>query len=158
MKIRHLPIVALMLILISWGVVHAVVVEVSVDCVAWNEECRESMDPDPVTVAVGDQVRWVIDGQCAWADNYTGLCSIEVPAIGFSGTTGAPGSLTTPPFAKAGTYHYTVACSPSTHGTIIVISNYPTLSQWGLIIFGVVLLGFITWVFLKRRRVVGVRV
>lgn len=28
----------------------------------------------------------------------------------------------------------------------------PTLSQWGLIIFGVVLLGFISWVFLKRRK------
>ncbi|MGB8656521.1 MAG: hypothetical protein WCE90_01890 [Candidatus Zixiibacteriota bacterium] len=35
----------------------------------------------------------------------------------------------------------------------------PTLTEWGLIIFGVVLLGFITWVFLKkRRRVIGVRV
>jgi hypothetical protein len=28
----------------------------------------------------------------------------------------------------------------------------PTLTEWGLIIFGVVLLGFITWVFLRRRR------
>jgi hypothetical protein len=28
----------------------------------------------------------------------------------------------------------------------------PTLTEWGLIIFGVVLLGFITWVFLKRRK------
>ena len=27
----------------------------------------------------------------------------------------------------------------------------PTLTEWGLIIFGVVLLAFITWVFLKRR-------
>jgi hypothetical protein len=35
----------------------------------------------------------------------------------------------------------------------------PTLTEWGLIIFGVVLLGFITWVFLKRRKkVIGVRV
>ena len=34
----------------------------------------------------------------------------------------------------------------------------PTLTEWGLIIFGVVLLGFITWVFLKRRKVVSVRV
>jgi hypothetical protein len=33
----------------------------------------------------------------------------------------------------------------------------PTLTEWGLIIFGVVLLGFITWVFLKRRKVAGVR-
>jgi outer membrane protein assembly factor BamB len=31
----------------------------------------------------------------------------------------------------------------------------PTLSEWGLIIFGVVLLGFISWVFLKRRKVVA---
>jgi hypothetical protein len=28
----------------------------------------------------------------------------------------------------------------------------PTLTEWGLIIFGVVLLGFITWVFLRRRK------
>jgi hypothetical protein len=34
----------------------------------------------------------------------------------------------------------------------------PTLTEWGLIIFGVVLLGFISWVFLKRRKVIGVRV
>jgi hypothetical protein len=34
----------------------------------------------------------------------------------------------------------------------------PTLTEWGLIIFGVVLLGFISWVFLKRRKVVGVGV
>jgi hypothetical protein len=33
----------------------------------------------------------------------------------------------------------------------------PTLSEWGIIIFGVVLIGFITWVFLKRRQVIGVR-
>jgi hypothetical protein len=36
--------------------------------------------------------------------------------------------------------------------------DIPTLTEWGLIIFGVMLLGFITWVFLKRRRVAGVRV
>jgi LPXTG-motif cell wall-anchored protein len=28
----------------------------------------------------------------------------------------------------------------------------PTLTEWGLIIFGVVLLGFITWVFFKRKK------
>jgi hypothetical protein len=28
----------------------------------------------------------------------------------------------------------------------------PTLTEWGLIIFGVLLLGFITWVFLRRRK------
>ncbi|MGB8656520.1 MAG: hypothetical protein WCE90_01885 [Candidatus Zixiibacteriota bacterium] len=40
-----------------------------------------------------------------------------------------------------------------------ISENIPTLTEWGLIIFGVVLLGFITWVFLKkRRRVIGVRV
>jgi LPXTG-motif cell wall-anchored protein len=34
------------------------------------------------------------------------------------------------------------------------LSAIPTLTEWGLIIFGVVLLGFITWVFLRRRRAV----
>ena len=38
------------------------------------------------------------------------------------------------------------------------LSTIPTLTEWGMIIFGVVLLGFITWVFLKRRKVIGVRV
>lgn len=32
-------------------------------------------------------------------------------------------------------------------------SDIPTLTEWGLIIFGLVLVGFITWVFLKRRKV-----
>ena len=35
-------------------------------------------------------------------------------------------------------------------------SDIPTLSEWGLIIFGVVLLGFITWVFLRRRKAAAV--
>lgn len=35
--------------------------------------------------------------------------------------------------------------------------DIPTLTEWGLIMFGLVLLGFITWVFLKRRKVIGVR-
>lgn len=34
----------------------------------------------------------------------------------------------------------------------------PTLTEWGLIIFGVVLIGFITWMFLKRRKAIAVRV
>jgi len=38
------------------------------------------------------------------------------------------------------------------------VSQIPTLTEWGLIIFGVVLLGFVTWVFLRRKRVVGVRI
>jgi hypothetical protein len=38
---------------------------------------------------------------------------------------------------------------PSSWGDI------PTLSEWGMIIFGVVLLGFMSWVFLRRRRAVA---
>ena len=34
-------------------------------------------------------------------------------------------------------------------------SAIPTLTEWGLIIFGVVLIGFITWVFLRRRKAVA---
>jgi hypothetical protein len=34
----------------------------------------------------------------------------------------------------------------------IGVVDIPTLTEWGLIIFGVVLLGFITYVFLRRRR------
>jgi len=40
---------------------------------------------------------------------------------------------------------------------VISPAAIPALTNWGLIIFGVVLLGFITWVFLKRRKVIGVR-
>lgn len=43
-------------------------------------------------------------------------------------------------------------------GVYLMVTAVPTVSEWGLIIFGVVLLGFITWVFLKRRKVIGVRV
>lgn len=35
-------------------------------------------------------------------------------------------------------------------------AQIPTLTEWGLIIFGVVLLGFITWVFFRRRKAVSV--
>jgi LPXTG-motif cell wall-anchored protein len=28
----------------------------------------------------------------------------------------------------------------------------PTLTEWGLLLFGLVMLGFITWVFLKRKK------
>jgi len=31
----------------------------------------------------------------------------------------------------------------------------PALTEWGLVIFGVLLLGFISWVFLRRRKVIG---
>ncbi|MGB8657579.1 MAG: hypothetical protein WCE90_07305 [Candidatus Zixiibacteriota bacterium] len=34
--------------------------------------------------------------------------------------------------------------------------NIPTLTEWGLIIFGVVMLGFISWVFLRRRKTAAV--
>ena len=39
--------------------------------------------------------------------------------------------------------------------TIYTPTDIPTLTEWGLIIFGVVLLGFITWVFLRRRKAVA---
>jgi hypothetical protein len=42
--------------------------------------------------------------------------------------------------------------------SVIYSVPVPTLTEWGLIIFGVVLLGFISWVFLKRRKAASVRV
>jgi hypothetical protein len=48
--------------------------------------------------------------------------------------------------------------SATSFGEIPSIANpIPALTEWGLIIFGIVLLGFISWVFLKRRKVIGVR-
>jgi hypothetical protein len=41
---------------------------------------------------------------------------------------------------------------------ILCGTGIPTLTEWGLIIFGLVLIGFITWVFLKRRKAIAVRV
>jgi LPXTG-motif cell wall-anchored protein len=38
--------------------------------------------------------------------------------------------------------------------TIVACPEIPTLTEWGLIIFGVVLLGFISWVFFRRRKAV----
>ncbi len=38
------------------------------------------------------------------------------------------------------------------------LTPVPTLTEWGLIIFGVMLLGFITYVFLRRRKAVSVRI
>ncbi len=35
------------------------------------------------------------------------------------------------------------------------VEGIPALTEWGLIIFGIVLLGFISWVFLRRRKVIG---
>ncbi|MCK4224967.1 MAG: hypothetical protein KAX39_07285 [candidate division Zixibacteria bacterium] len=43
-------------------------------------------------------------------------------------------------------------------GFTYVSSDIPTLTEWGLIIFGVVLIGFITYVFLRRRKAIAVRV
>ncbi len=34
-------------------------------------------------------------------------------------------------------------------------TGIPILTTWGLIIFGIALLGFISWVFIKRRKVIG---
>jgi LPXTG-motif cell wall-anchored protein len=56
-------------------------------------------------------------------------------------------------------YAYEVACSPGEIGYIVIVEeDIPTLTEWGLIIFGLVLIGFITWVFLKRRKAVAVSV
>jgi hypothetical protein len=46
-----------------------------------------------------------------------------------------------------GTYTDGYVHAPSSEAAAI-----PTLTEWGMIIFGVLLLGFITWVFLRRRR------
>ena len=41
---------------------------------------------------------------------------------------------------------------------LTILRDIPTLTEWGLIIFAVVLIGFITWVFLRRRKTaVGLR-
>ena len=47
--------------------------------------------------------------------------------------------------------------TPKSANSTYCFGRIPTLTEWGLIIFGVVLVGFITWVFLKRRKVIGVR-
>ena len=44
-------------------------------------------------------------------------------------------------------YEYDFTLAPAS-------GSIPTLTEWGLIIFGVVLLGFISWVFVRRRKAV----
>jgi hypothetical protein len=44
------------------------------------------------------------------------------------------------------------------NATVEACAQIPTLTEWGVIMFGVLLLGFITWVFLKRRKAIGVGV
>ena len=74
------------------------------------------------------------------------------------------GSQNNPELIGAPAYPYLTLSSGSGKGWVDGIHIYttpseiPTLTEWGLIIFGVLLLGFITWVFLKRRKVIGVRV
>jgi hypothetical protein len=74
--------------------------------------------------------------------------------------------LGTIPDASPGDYLITqvgvnfISDPPSHKGHIVVQSQWlatspiPTLTEWGMIIFGVVLLGFISWVFLRRRKAV----
>ncbi len=63
----------------------------------------------------------------------------------------------TPPYSCY-TYRYHVERVGRWRGLWVVKQEYdplyviPTLAEWGLIVLGVVLLGFITWVFLRRRR------
>jgi hypothetical protein len=66
----------------------------------------------------------------------------------------------TPPYTSH-TYRYHVERVGKWRGLWVVKQAYdprvyeiPTLTEWGLIILGVLLLGFITWVFLRRRRAV----
>jgi hypothetical protein len=56
-------------------------------------------------------------------------------------------------------YHSASPCTLLGYGDVPgpPCHEIPTLTEWGLIIFGVVLLGFISWVFLRRRKVIGVR-
>ena len=61
-------------------------------------------------------------------------------------------------------YRAKVYYNDGTGDTVLQCGQYaesfpiPTLTEWGLIIFGVVLIGFITYVFLRRRKAIAVRV
>jgi len=87
------------------------------------------------------ELKWIFSGAAVHdkAITYTVMAPDGVPTGDFRGLTEADG------------------VRRITRGDIAVtvIGGYiPTLTEWGLIIFGVVLLGFITWVFLRRRRAV----
>jgi hypothetical protein len=85
---------------------------------------------------------------------------VDVPA---KGTVVIPVEIDLPPGSE-GERHAIVleasGCGFSDGGILIVSSSstIPTLSEWGLIVFGAVLLGFITWVFLKKRKAKAVSV
>jgi len=143
---------------------------VEVTCTqVWDDTgyvCKAHVDPEVVKVRRNkDRVRWSIHPSCGhdWSEPCTGNCNVTCPRLGINVNGAING--TTPwsgPFNNvipAGLYPYDVKCSPAEIGYILIVEeDIPTLTQWGLIIFGVVLIGFITWVFLRRRKAIAVRV
>ena len=121
--------------------------------------------PDPVTIIVPGTVTWEISMSCTTRPPcVAGACTITIPPQpGYAGWTGTGGPGRVGPsavFSTPGTYKYTVACSPEDTNIIIVTSPdtpAPTLTEWGMIVFCVLLFGWMAWVIVRRRKRVTIR-
>lgn len=83
-------------------------------------------------------------------DPTSGILEFSVPIA-----TGAPLDFnfsvdTLAPFVQGDPDPFTVVCA-------IVVEDIPTLTEWGLIIFCVLLFGWMAWVIVRRRKAVNVR-
>ena len=160
------------------GVTHAV--EVDISCIPNpNPPPAITIDVNPATarVPVGGVVEWRISSSCEFLCGGPGAkWEIIIPVCpplfpnGFnSGRVPAtPDTVIKSPAVAGcpGQCKYTVKiykpdgtlCATLDPWIVCEEDAIPTLTEWGMIIFGVVLIGFITYVFLRRRKVIGVRV
>jgi hypothetical protein len=105
------------------------------------------------TVAVGDAWQGLLGPSPTGVDNLYDHANDDISV------------LVPPPGAASLTFSTSIISDCVGHSFAAVSFNadccppqIPTLTEWGQIIFGLMLLGFITWVFLKRRKkVIGVR-
>ena len=118
-------------------------------------KCVTHRNPDPVHLKRKvDQVSWVIDGGCN-TPPCKDTCRVTCETLGIDVSASVDQStLPQGPFnVPKGNYPYEVTCSPTEMGYIVVEEEeaIPTLSEWGLIIFSLLLLGTIVWYLRKRR-------
>jgi plastocyanin len=109
--------------------------------------------PANLTINEGDIVTWTNDHTI----NHTST-SADGGVEWDSGTL-APGESFSHTFTTEGSYDYLCTIHPSMTGNITVepLGNVPTLSEWGMILLSLMLIGTGTVAVIRRRRVAAVR-
>jgi plastocyanin len=109
-----------------------------------------NFSPQDLAISVGDIVTWTNDHTV----NHT---STSDDAVWDSGVI-PPGESFSFTFDNAGTFPYHCAIHPSMLGTITVEpQDVPTLSQWGMIIMSLLLVGTGTVAVIRRRNLQAAR-